>query len=175
VLSQQNNDTIKRYYSKQIKLKKVNSKQTARFPIRKLLILDINQSWIRLYSEWWRKSTSNHTEYWFLKVANRKTRKYKRTNRRQVHRIIHKIYQSIVYIIPVLPFFLFNNKNGIMKAWLLLLLLLFFLSDGTLYLLSKNHLVGFILAKPGIFWMIIISFQHTVVFYGKSYGLPVKT
>jgi hypothetical protein len=43
-LSQQNNDTIKRYYSKQIKLKSTVNRQLTRFPIRKLLILDINQS-----------------------------------------------------------------------------------------------------------------------------------
>jgi hypothetical protein len=107
LLSQQNNDTIKRYYSKQIKLKKVNSKQTtdstpnkevADFGYKSITELDS----IQKHGE---KAQVTDTEYWFLKG----NRKQENTNEQIVDKFTEsftKIYQSYCLYMPVLPFFL---------------------------------------------------------------------
>jgi hypothetical protein len=189
LLSQQNNDTIKKILQQTDKVEKVNSKQTADsipnkevadFGYKSITELDSIQK------HGGEKAQVTDTEYWFLKKWL--TVKQENTNEQIVDKFTESFTKNLPKLLfmymPVFAFFLwlFHDKkewyyydSGIFTlhyfSFLLLLVLLLFFIDKIFPLFGKDPFiewVHFSLKTLGIFWMIYYFFPAHRRFYGEK-------
>ncbi|WP_016988143.1 DUF3667 domain-containing protein [Flavobacterium sp. ACAM 123] len=189
LLSQQNNDTIKKILEQTEKIDKVSSKQktdltpnkeVADFGYKSITELDS----IQQYGEGKVKVTG--TEYWFLKKWL--TVKQENTNEQIVEKFIESFTKNLPKLLfmymPVFAFvlWLFHDKkkwyyydSGIFTlhyfSFLLLLVLMLFFIDRAFSLFGENPFmkwVHFSLKTLGIIWMTYYFFPAHRRFYGEK-------
>jgi hypothetical protein len=190
ILSQQNNDTIKKILQQTDKIDKINhnqpspsvpKKEVADFGYKSIIELDSIQK------HGSKKAQVSDTEYWFLKKWL--TVKEENTNEQIIEKFtdsfVHNLPTLLFMYMPVFAFFLwlFHDKkkwyyydSGIFTlhyfSFLLLLVLTLFYTDKIFPLFEKNQVMEwahFSLKSLGIFWMIYYFFPAHRRFYGDKF------
>tara|TARA_R110000868_G_scaffold177059_2_gene415311 strand:+ start:1119 stop:2204 length:1086 start_codon:yes stop_codon:yes gene_type:complete len=182
ILSQKNNDTIKKILLQTTKIDttKINKKEVADFGYKSINELDSIQK------NGAEKAKVSKTEYWFLKKWL--TVKEENTNEEIIDKFsesfTHNLPKVLFMYMPVFAFilWLFHDKkkwyyfdNGIFTlhyfSFLLLLILTLFFIDKLFLLFGENSIltwVHFGLKSTGIFWMLYYFFPAHRRFYEEK-------
>ena len=182
ILSQKNNDTIKKILLQTTKIdtNKINKKEVADFGYKSINELDSIQK------NGAEKAKVSKTEYWFLKKWL--TVKEENTNEEIIEKFsesfTHNLPKVLFMYMPVFAFILwiFHDKkkwyyfdNGIFTlhyfSFLLLLILTLFFIDKLFMLFGENPIltwVHFSLKSIGVFWILYYFFPAHRRFYGEK-------
>ncbi|WP_367768959.1 DUF3667 domain-containing protein [Flavobacterium sp. WC2421] len=182
ILSQKNNDTIKKILLQTTKIDttKINKKEVADFGYKSINELDSIQK------NGAEKAKVSKTEYWFLKkwLAVKEENTNEEIIEKFSESFTHNLPKVLFMYMPVFAFILwvFHDKkkwyyfdNGIFTlhyfSFLLLLILTLFFIDKLFLLFGENPIltwVHFGLKSIGIFWMLYYFFPAHRRFYGEK-------